>query len=213
MQGAREEAQSALKKAAADMKKFYDRTRGEAIGYKPGDLVLLEATNLNTDRPMKKLDDKRYGPFEIVEKVGVSAYKLALPKAWKPIFPVFNEVLLTPYRPPQYSSQQNVPERPPPDIIDDQPQYEVEYVKDSRLRCGKLQYLIKWKGYPAQSDWTWEPEENLKNSPEAIKKFHQLYPYALRRINAILRFQPIPEPFTEIRTSHIRWEDGKYQCD
>ena len=58
MQGAKEEAQSALKKAATDMKKFYNRTRGEAIGYKLGDLVLLEATNLNTDRPMKKLNDK-----------------------------------------------------------------------------------------------------------------------------------------------------------
>ena len=40
------------------MKKFYDQTRGEAIGYKPGNLVLLEAINLNTDRPIKKLDDK-----------------------------------------------------------------------------------------------------------------------------------------------------------
>ena len=58
MQEAREEAQSALKKAAADMKKFYNQTRGETIGYKPGDLVLLEATNLNIDRLIKKLNDK-----------------------------------------------------------------------------------------------------------------------------------------------------------
>ena len=58
MQGAREEAQSALKKAAADMKRFYDRTRGEAIGYKLGDLVLLKATNFNIDKPIKKLDNK-----------------------------------------------------------------------------------------------------------------------------------------------------------
>ena len=43
----------ALEKAATTMKKFYDQTRGEPINYQPGDLVLLEATNIHITRPMR----------------------------------------------------------------------------------------------------------------------------------------------------------------
>ena len=75
----REEAASSLKRAAETMKHFYDRTRGKSIEYKPGDKVLLEATNIKTTRPMKKLSDRRLGPFEVLEKVGAAAYKLKLP--------------------------------------------------------------------------------------------------------------------------------------
>ena len=121
MQGAREEAQSALKKAAVDMKKFYNQTRGEAIGYKPGDLVLLEATNLNTDKPMKKLDDKWYGPFKVLEKVGNSAYKLKLPPSMSRIHPVFNKVLLSPYYTLTFDSQPHIT-NPEPIIVDKEPE-------------------------------------------------------------------------------------------
>ena len=27
---------------------------------------------------------------------------------------------------------------------------------------GKTRYLVKWKGYDAKKDRTWEPEENLE---------------------------------------------------
>ena len=176
MQGAREEAQSALKKAAADMKKFYDRTRGEAIDYKPGDLVLLEATNLNTDRPMKKLDDKRYGPFEILEKVGNSAYKLKLPPSMSRIHPVFNEVLLSPYHPPIFDSQPHIT-NPEPIIVDKEPEWEVEEIISSRFnrRRRRVEYLVHWKGYGPQ-ERTWEPLENLANAQETLAEFIQQNP-------------------------------------
>ena len=74
-----EEVGASLKMAAETMKRFYDRTKGESIAYKKGDKVWLEATNITTKRPMKKLDDKRLGPFTIVDKVGKAAYKLKLP--------------------------------------------------------------------------------------------------------------------------------------
>ena len=54
---------------------------------------------------MKKLNNKCLGPFEILEKVGKLAYCLKLPSQWK-IHDVFNEVLLSPYHPPQFESQQ-----------------------------------------------------------------------------------------------------------
>ena len=73
----------------------------------------LEATNINTDKPVKKLDDKQFGFFPIVKKVGASSYKLKLPTTWKKISPIFTKVLLSPYMPPQYLSRKQ-PEPPPP---------------------------------------------------------------------------------------------------
>ena len=49
-------------------------------------------------------------------------------------------------------------------------EYEVEYVRASRVIHGKRQYLIHWKGYSADSD-TWEPESSLDNCTEAIQAF------------------------------------------
>jgi len=45
--------------------------------------------------------------------------------------------------------------RPPPDLINDQEQYEVKTIRSHRYygRKKQLQYLIKWKGYP-ESDNT-----------------------------------------------------------
>jgi hypothetical protein len=38
--------------------------------------------------------------------------------------------------------------------------YEVECILDQRIRKGKQQYLVHWKGYPKE-EATWEPIENF----------------------------------------------------
>jgi hypothetical protein len=45
---------------------------------------------------VKKLDDKQFRPFKILEKFGASADKLELPGTWKAIHPVFNESVSSP---------------------------------------------------------------------------------------------------------------------
>merc|ERR1719245_2142056 len=50
-------------------------------------------------------------------------------------------------------------------------EYEVETVVSKRdTEEGKVEYLVKWKGYDA-SDNTWEPIENLESSQELIDEF------------------------------------------
>jgi hypothetical protein len=49
---------------------------------KIGDEVWLNAENVKTERPAKKLDDKFKGPFPVTE-VGTHTVKLKLPKTWK----------------------------------------------------------------------------------------------------------------------------------
>ena len=136
---------------------------------------------------MKKLEDKRYGPFTIIKKVGRSAYQLQLPKTWKTLHPVFNEVVLSPYTPPAFPSQQKeLP--PPPEIINDQEEYIVEEIMDSKLERGKLKYLVKWKGYPRE-EWTWEPRENLlEHAKASVNAFHRKHPNAPRPSPGNLRY-------------------------
>jgi hypothetical protein len=156
------------------MKDQYDKHARPSIEYSPGDKVYLESTNLKTNRPSKKLDDKRLGPFEVIKKVGPAAYKLKLPSTWPAIRPQFNEQYLSPYKPAQYRNQQNPPP-PPPIEVEEGIEYSVESIKDSCHRRGKLQYLVHWEGYPREED-TWEPADNVKNAQELIDEFHHLNP-------------------------------------
>jgi Chromo (CHRromatin Organisation MOdifier) domain len=74
---------------------------------------------------------------------------------------------------------ENFPE-PPPDLINDKPEYEVEKVLASR-RYGqwkKLQYLLQWKGYSQAHD-SQEPADNV-NAPELVKEFHERNPMMIR---------------------------------
>ena len=62
-------------------------------------------------------------------------------------------------------------EPPPPIIVNDEEEYEVEEILDKRKHYGKIQYLIKWKGYPL-SEASWELEENL-NCQEILRKINK----------------------------------------
>ncbi|SJL10449.1 uncharacterized protein ARMOST_13835 [Armillaria ostoyae] len=105
------ETESALKEAAGRMEKQYNKRKRNAIDYQIGDHIWLDATNLHLPRPKKKLNDKRVGLFEILEKAGASIYKLKLPPHWK-VHPCFNKKLLTPYTLPAFPNQEE-PSPPP----------------------------------------------------------------------------------------------------
>jgi len=111
-----------------------------------GDNVWLEGTNLKRIEGTPKLSLRWYGPFRVATKISHVTYCLTLPKTWK-IHNVFHASLLTPYK--------ETPEHgldflePPPEIIDDTPEWEVETILKycTFNRWKKKQYLVRWKGY------------------------------------------------------------------
>jgi len=62
---------------------YYDRKAKQQPDFKVGDLVVLNAKNIRTKCPSKKLAPKLYGPFKILEQRGELAYKLEISDRWK----------------------------------------------------------------------------------------------------------------------------------
>jgi hypothetical protein len=201
-----EETKSAMNLAADTMKRYYDRFVQEAPDLPIGSKVWLDARNVTTTAPTKKLADRRLGPFKIVEKISDLNYKLKLPKSMK-IHPVFHVSLLYPVTPDTIPGRFKPP--PPPIEVRGREEWEVEEILDSRLCRGRYEYLVKWRGFPS-SENSWEPVENVENAPQIIARFHELHPGAPRQIErtafASLKFQPY-ENLTEVISAlhHFDW--------
>ncbi|MBW0551754.1 hypothetical protein O181_091469 [Austropuccinia psidii MF-1] len=138
-------------------------------------MVWLSSKNIKSARPTRKLSERFLGPFPILKKVSTHAYQLKLPSQRKSIHQVFHISLLEPVKTSTISNWQQEP--PPPIIIEEEEEWEVSQILDSKLKRGKLWYLVEWKGFSQDSERsTWEPADNLKNHPELFKDFHSLYP-------------------------------------
>ena len=103
---------------------------------------------------------------------------------WR-IHPVFHTDLLTPYR-ETVLHRENY-SRPVPDLIDGEEEYEVEEVLDSRRRRRKLQYLVKWKGYP-DSDNQWVNQDDM-SADLAIQDFQKRTPNRETHLKAVRSFE------------------------
>jgi hypothetical protein len=95
-----------------------------------GDKVWLKGTNLKRIEGTPKLSPRRYGPFGVATRISHIAYCLNLPETWK-IHNVFHASLLTPYKETPEHSKNFL--EPPPDIIDDTPEWEVEMILKHRI--------------------------------------------------------------------------------
>jgi len=89
-----EEATKALEGAQETMKKQFDKKRRNPQRLQEGENIWLKAKNIHSNRPSKKLDQKRYRSFKILKVIGQGAFQLKLLEGWM-IHNMFNEDLLT----------------------------------------------------------------------------------------------------------------------
>ncbi|KAL9408367.1 hypothetical protein AB3S75_046848 [Citrus x aurantiifolia] len=148
------------------MKSQADQNRRE-VSFMVGDYVYLKLqpyrqTSVAFRRSMK-LAPRFYGPYQIVEKVGAVAYKLALPPGSQ-IHNVFHVSLLRKHAGTNAPASTQLPPVAEDSTILPQP----EAVLNRRvIRKGKYrprsEILIKWKGAPME-DATWENEWHFSKS-------------------------------------------------
>ncbi|KAF8759769.1 hypothetical protein RHS01_01831 [Rhizoctonia solani] len=174
-----DEVKATLSLLQERMKYFYDQNHRKEEEIQVGDKVWLSHQNISTDRPSIKLSHKKLGPYLVIEKIGLHAYKLQLPHTMR-IHPVFHINLLTKFHPDPHGRN---PPQPAPVITEEgEEEYEVEKILDSkwkgRGKSKKLWYLVKWKGYDEGSN-SWEPVDNVTNAKEVREDFHKEYPDAV----------------------------------
>ena len=157
-----------IEESQRNMKRQFDKRRRNPQGLKVGEHVWLENKNIQSNRPSKKLDNKRYGPFRITKDIGLGAFQLELLEGWM-IHNVFNEDLLTRCMELKFKGQHKEP-APPPTIINEEEEYEVEEVQKHRKQGQGTQYLVHWKGYWDKHD-QWIAETGLPHAKQVVEDY------------------------------------------
>jgi hypothetical protein len=145
--------------------------------------VWLEVTHLKICHQKTKLKPKRYGPFKIIKEISPVAYQLKLPMAWR-IHDVFHALLLSPYR--ETTAHSPNFSQPPLELIDGEEEYQVEHIMGHQNmgQGKKLQYLVKWEGYP-DSDNTWEPATQI-HAPNLIKHYQKQHRLSIKTLRTMV---------------------------
>src|SRR5258708_1725421 len=140
-----------------------------------GGKAWLSLQNYSSDHPMKKLDHKWADPFTITKVVSPAAIKLCLSAQEKNIHPIISISSVCPYIPDKIVEHLQ-PLQPGPITVDDQEEYKVEEILDSRFRWGKLWCLVKFVGW-SHSNNMWLPHTD-GHTPAAVEDFHLQHPNA-----------------------------------
>ncbi|KAK2403361.1 hypothetical protein QL285_052808 [Trifolium repens] len=154
----------AMMKVAQDRHKSYADRRRRPLEFEEGDHVFLRVTpttGVGRALKAKKLTPKFIGPYQILERVGKVAYRIALPPVLSLIHDVFHVSQLRKYTPdPSHVIT-------PDDIqLRDNLSFEVPPIKIAdrkmkRLRTKEIP-LVKVIWNEATGDTTWELESKMK---------------------------------------------------
>jgi len=174
-----------LRATSAKYKAMADHHRRE-LYFSEGDWVFAYFRKQRfTPGTYHKLQQRKFGPFQVRKRIGQNAYLLDLPATFG-TSPVFNVADLTRYygEPPVSSPMPpaTAPDIPPDLALSPTPTTEeIDQVLDvrvSRTRLGEYRrYLVSWQGR-ALTDSSWISAEELhRRRPDLISaSFHHLSP-------------------------------------
>ena len=187
LQHTHKEAEATLRSEKQTMKEVFERGKPHPHIFTPGQKVWLSAKDISLSSSCRKLAPRQLGPYEVIERTSDLTYRLALPPAMRQ-HPVFHVDRLSPWEGNEIHGQTPTP--PDPVQVDNDLEYEVEQILDSRKYRNQLQYLVKWQGYDHGHN-SWEPSTNLTHAPELVNEFHTKHPAAPRRLAASI-FAALP---------------------
>jgi hypothetical protein len=162
-------AQDAIQRAQLSQAKFYNK-KHRFEQFKLGDLVMLSGKHVHPPwqkkRKTKKLIQKWYGPFKVLETKNDNAYVLELPATMK-IHSTINIEYLKRYTesPEDFSKRRVKPS--PPIVVENEEHYEIENILDHETKNNQIKFLVKWKGY-ADHENMWLPRKELQDSAAEI---------------------------------------------
>jgi hypothetical protein len=160
-------AKRCIQAAQQRQKTQADRRRSPAPEFAPGDEVLIQTKFFKLHEGIRpKLAPRYLGPFKVLKNVGPAnlAYKIELPQGMQRVHPVFPVSSLK-----RYHRSGNYQPPPPPEIIDDEPEWEVDWIAATRGTGSRRQYKVYWVGYPDQ--FHWEPLRNLTHCQDKLIEF------------------------------------------
>ena len=76
-----------------------------------------------------------------------------------------------PFVKPSFDIQPNDPPAPA-DLVEEEEEYKVKAILDSRKKGQYIEYLVKWKGY-SDAEHSWEPRRNVHHAEEEVENFHK----------------------------------------
>ena len=152
-------------KAASDRQKSYADLKRKEIEFQVGDKVFLKVS------PWKKilrfgrkgkLSPRFIGPYEVTERVGPVAYRLALPPELEKIHNVFHVSMLRRYRsdPSHIVSPTEIEVRPDMTYEEEPIKILAREVKQLRNKSVALVKVL-WQKH-GMEEATWEPEEIMR---------------------------------------------------
>ncbi|XP_074347673.1 uncharacterized protein LOC141686543 [Apium graveolens] len=145
-------------KAQQRMKNAYDSGHRE-LTFSVGEWVWLRLQpyrQLTIARQnYHKLLPKYFGPYRILAKIGVVAYKMELPEDSR-IHDIFHVSLLKEYKGPPPGNVSNLPP-----LFEGKALPIHQSIVHSRLNRGQRELLVLWEGNPHENA-TWEPLENFR---------------------------------------------------
>ena len=161
-----------LKKAQKHYEKQVNAGRRE-VKYGMGQKVLLNVKNFTLPKGLTpKFMSKFAGQFLIVERVFKDVYKLELLPEIK-VHPTFHVSLLKPFKEDTLWLDRKQVIRPPPNLVGDHLEYEVEGILKCRNHKHKgKEYLVKWRGYH-EKEAIWVAARKMVHAKEIVECFEK----------------------------------------
>ena len=158
---------------AQSRQKSYADTRRRDLKFEVGDKVFLKVS------PMKgvmrfgkkgKLSPRFVGPFEVLERIGVVAYRLALPPSLSAVHNVFHVSMLRKYISDPSHVLNYEPLQLNQDLTYEEKPVRILDTKEKELRNKRIPLVkVLWKNHSTE-EATWEREEEIRSKfPELFR--------------------------------------------